>query len=727
MKDFYQKLSTILVINLLLFSSVVSSQELINFDGEVDPVEWKNAQRFELIYEVMPSRNTEAKHKTTSYVLSDSKFIYIGFIALMDPNLIRATQRNRDTAWWEDYVAVLLDPYGDGRYAILVGSNAVESQLDARQTSDGVEDSSYNIIFESKTQINQSGYTAEFKIPFSQLQYPNYDNHKWKIGFIRKTFVPGTETINADFKNLPRNQCFGCQIDKNIQFKKIESPRRRYLYPYITLNQTGNRNNDNFSLENPDHSIGLSGLYDISSTSTIEYTVNPDFSQVESDAPVIDINDTFAISYPEKRTFFLDGTELLRSDMQTIYTRSINDTQNALKYISQSKDASVYLLTATDSNSPYLAAGAYGSYLGNAGKSKINVLRYRRNLKNQSNIGIIATNRDYHLGGDGSVIELDGLLNLSENYVMDFNLAKSRTNEGFNNFLNTDDVFNNKTYAMDGEKFSGNASNLRLRRITDGYSTGVRIKQVSPNYRSHVGFVSKNSYKVRNYWQAKTFRSEGKFRLLRLNYNNRNTYDYRDQKIKEFYEYSIFFETDFDLKGKIERQIKPSEIFKEFRFNKQTETEMWMSYYPSEEWYFRLEYEYGDRVAYNANVPAIGDGKSYLMKGVFKYSDSIKLTLEHNYQEIVNKITNTNYFAGSIDRFITLYQPNNEISLKVILEKNEFRDDYFSEILFQWQPDPYTIFYAGGSQIYKENDPYDSIKVDSAQFYIKFQYFYQYQ
>ena len=484
----------------------------IMLDGTLSPEEWNQASSYDLEYEVMPSRNTPAALKTTAYMKYDKKYLYIGIKAFGDPNKIRATLKNRDQTWNEDYVALMADPFRDGRYGVLIGVNALGVQLDEKHISSAGPDDSWNILFQSATAFQDDGYSAEFMIPFSELQLPDTEIQQWKIGFIRKSYQAGVQTVFASFKNLPAETCYACQADEEVLLGSPDEIYRSYLYPYIFINQFGNRPVKKFKVQNPDYEIGITGLYDLTRSSSIEYTINPDFSQIESDAPVIMENQTFALSYPEKRTFFLEGSELLKSDTQTVYTRSITNPLGAIKYTNQGENNSIYFLQATDTDSPYLAAGQYRSFLGNAGKSKVTIGRFKKNLGNKSHIGLIATNRDYQIGGSGSVVEFDSLINFLDDYILDLNYAKSDTQEGQIDFIGSEDTFAGRTYAMDGESFSGVAKNFRLRRAVDQSNWGVRFKDVSPTYRAHVGFVGRNDYKSRNYWYGRTYRSTGTIR-----------------------------------------------------------------------------------------------------------------------------------------------------------------------------------------------------------------------
>ena len=714
-----------LIVIILFGLSLNTLSENISLDGVISDDEWKEASIFDLEYEVMPSRNTPSGLKTTAYVKFDEKYLYIAIKAYGDPKKIRATLKNRDQTWNEDYVALMADPFRDGRYGVLIGVNALGVQLDEKHISSAGPDDSWDILFQSATAFQDDGYSAELIIPFAELQLPDTEVQKWKMGFIRKSYEAGIQTVFASFKNLPAEQCYACQADEEILLGSPEKIYRNYLYPYIFLNQNGDRPVKDFKLQNPDYEIGITGLYDLSKSSSIEYTINPDFSQVESDVPMIMANQTFAMSYPEKRTFFLEGSELLKSDTQTVYTRSITNPLGAIKYINQGEKNTVYLLQATDTDSPYLAAGQYRSYKGNAGKSKVTIGRLKRNLGNKSHVGLIATNRDYQVGGSGSVVEFDSLINFMDDYILDLNYARSDTQESNINFIETDDTFAGRTYAMDGESFSGTAKNIRLRRAVNGSYAGIRFKDVSPTYRAHVGFVGRNDYKSRNYWYGRIYRSQGTLRKITFHWNNRNRLNFRNEKTQEFYQFKIELETNFNFTGAIEWQYEPSEKFNGIQYGEQRDVEIRGQYHPSESFFTSFEIEKGESIAYRIDNPEIGDSTEYNLYNVFRFSDNFKIALGHRYSELKNKVTGENFYAGEINRFELDYQIDGALSTRTIIEKNDFSDDYFLEALIQWKPNPYTIFYAGGTQFYKEPNPFsDNIRLETSQIYAKFQYFY---
>ena len=112
------KLRFLASILFVLFMDKALAQNIV-LDGVLSPEEWSEAISFDLEYEVMPSRNTPAQLKTTAYVKYDEKNLYVGVKAYGNPSKIRATLKNRDQTWNEDYVALMADPFGDDRYGII--------------------------------------------------------------------------------------------------------------------------------------------------------------------------------------------------------------------------------------------------------------------------------------------------------------------------------------------------------------------------------------------------------------------------------------------------------------------------------------------------------------------------------------------------------------------------------------------------------------------------------
>ena len=123
----------------------------------------------------------------------------------------------------------------------------------------------------------------------------------------------------------------------------------------------------------PNGTVGLSGLFDLNNITSLEYAINPDFSQVEADVSQITANNTFAIFFQERRPYFNEGNDIIETRLNTVYTRSINKPLLSTKLISQGENQRFYWLTAYDEASPYLIAGENRSYFGEGAASFSNI------------------------------------------------------------------------------------------------------------------------------------------------------------------------------------------------------------------------------------------------------------------------------------------------------------------------------------------------------------------
>ena len=166
----------------------------IKVDGIIESKEWDGAQTFDLKYEYDPGYNTLPPFKTTAYVTYSDTKLYVAFDAkIEDMKYLRASIRERDTGFEDDWVGIGLDTYGDNRSLIIIGSNAYGSQIDFKLAAgDQDGDISYYINYEAKGVIGEDGYVVEMAIPFSELQYEKKRYFKME-SYIYKKLLEGKQ------------------------------------------------------------------------------------------------------------------------------------------------------------------------------------------------------------------------------------------------------------------------------------------------------------------------------------------------------------------------------------------------------------------------------------------------------------------------------------------------------------------------------------------------------
>jgi hypothetical protein len=728
-----------LVINTLKaqdsYDLIKSEPNSIIIDGKINKEEWKNAKIVDLDLEIEPSYNTKANVKTTGYITYSDNYLFVAFYAYGNPSNIRSAIRQRDDygMWNDDVVLIKFDTYRDARNNILLASNPFGSQYDVKGidalTDEERYDGSFNINYESSGTIVEDGYNVEMKIPFSSLPFPSGTNQKWHFNMFRKYYDENSNEIGLSNERRDRdNPCEICQVTKLLILNNINIEKKIELLPYVSGNFVGDyeTNTNSLKYSKPSGNAGIGLNLDITKNTSIEVTINPDFSQVEADVTQIDINSAYALLYPEKRPFFNRGSDLVKFSDGAFYSRSINNPIFSSKLLSQGKNTRIFFLTALDKNSPYQIAGNDRSYFGQGNQSIVNVFRYQRILKNNNKIGLFSSSRYYKNGGYGNLFGLDGLFQFSKIWKFSFEVFKNFNEEPINDWIETDDVFNNKTVNLDGEKFNGDAIYLKLLRNTEHWVSMIEYKNLSPGYRTDVGFVVKNDRRwltlvqgYKNIINKKNIQSYG------FGFKGDFLYNFENElkvisidlisEAKTIGNTDITYTYDLDVfknyEGKDYKMLPKNEI------NIRSQTSEFFSFF--------LKVSLGKDIAYNEDDPQIGKELSFFSMLSFQINDNFNLTPSLGYSRLKKISISENYFKGYIARLSGRYQFTKSISFRIISEYNDFQKKLLIQPLFQWNPNPFTIFYIGGNQnaLREEiNDEFGSLYMDNSQFFIKFQY-----
>lgn len=262
-----------------------------------------------------------------------------------------------------------------------------------------------------------------------------------------------------------------CQATSTLILKDIKSKNRVNLLPYLYSGLEGTAENLKLNFDKPTATIGLSGLFDLNNTTSLEYALNPDFSQVEADVSQITANNTFAIFFRERRPYFNEGNDIIDTQLNTVYTRSINKPLLSTKMISQGEKERFYWLSAYDKASPYLIAAENRSYFGEGQASFSNIFRYQHTYDQGTNIGFLSTYRIFKNGGYGYTVGIDGFYRFKKSYTATFEFNKSVVQEPHANWIEENDQIQEKDTRLNGEILKGNALYFSLQRNTTNWNT----------------------------------------------------------------------------------------------------------------------------------------------------------------------------------------------------------------------------------------------------------------
>ncbi|UCH09929.1 MAG: carbohydrate binding family 9 domain-containing protein, partial [Fidelibacterota bacterium] len=382
-------------------------------DGSLNDAGWQNAARAVNFAEFFPGDGTRPPIHMETLITYNDTHLYLAFLVEDNPDDIRASLRDRDEMWSDDYVGILLDTYGDANWAYFIFANPLGIQGDARFVAGLGEDDGVDLIFDSEGQITDKGYQVEMAIPFSSLRFPDTDIQNWKATFW--ITHPRGSRSQYTWAAIDRdNACWMCQWGTLAGIKGIKSGRNIEILPSIVGSQIGSLKDEDdptigFNAGKPGGDLGLGLKYMITPNVVADVALNPDFSQVEADAAQIDVNQTFALFYPERRPFFQEGGDLFRTNRQVVYTRSINNPSLAAKLTGRFGKLNVAYMSARDENSPIILPFEEQSItLATALKSVTNIVRAKQSFGEDAFIGAMVTDRRLEGGGSGSLVTTDG-------------------------------------------------------------------------------------------------------------------------------------------------------------------------------------------------------------------------------------------------------------------------------------------------------------------------------
>lgn len=717
-------------------------------DGRLDEDIWKQASVFKDFYQINPGDNTTPTNPTEAFLGYDEKFLYFGVRAFEDPAKLRATLAKRDAVLDDDHVRLFLDTFGDGRRAYLLIFNPFGIQQDGIYTEGVGIDLSVDIVMESKGVITGDGYTIEAAIPFKSLRYEAGDGKQWGIDVLRAIKHANSEISSWMPRDRRTSSVLG-QFGRLTGLTEIDTERTVELIPSLTVSQSGRRARF-FSPGNPvpdasgrfindgiKFDPGLTAKIGITPAVTLDLAVNPDFAQVEADAPVILANQRFPIFFEEKRPFFLEGVEIFQTMMNAVNTRAIVDPDYAAKLTGRRGRNTFGLLVASDNapgnfskderNDPNLRSRIAPFLDKNA---FIGVLRLKRSVGEEREFGFTATSYDFvekhnRLGG------FDGRYRFDPQTVFSFQVLGTTSRRFF---------FDHETGNNIYRTGNGFGYGFLLERTSRNFTASLSGSGRTRDYRADVGFTRRVNTNMTD---------------LFLTYNSNPD----PNRTIISWSFSQFNRIQYDWQGRL--QVGVSSTFGSLNFKKQTFFRL--GFENIYERVFEEEFEAfggrrtptrsgaffgsdGERSAYNRRIffdagsipgkrfsfslrgsfnfgaldldlgagrkfprvspPALADpqakldpgaGNAFDFSGTFNYkpTDSLQLTLDYTKSRLVRNDTGLEAFDVNIFSFRALNQFTRSIFVRTRVDYNTLTAGVRGQLVAGWAPSPGKSFYIG--------------------------------
>ncbi len=473
--------------------AVSAASSPIRIDGILDEPAWADATVMPIPYEWYPGDNIPAPVKTDALITYDSRTFYIAFKAYdPDPSRIRAHIMDRDavnTFVQDDHVLFMLDTFNDERRAFQFRVNPLGVQMDAIFSElDGIEDFSWDIIWESAGRITPEGYIVEVAIPLNQLRFqPGDGPQTWGIELGRSQPREVRHRMNSNIRDRNVN-CVLCQFHKLTGFEGLEAGRNFELDPTLTFTRLEERDpfpTGGLQTTQEDADPGLTLRWGITPSLTLNATANPDFSQVEADVAQLADNERFALFFPEKRPFFLEGLDFFATPINTVFTRTVADPDWGLKFTGKQGKNAYGVFVTEDTRNNIILPSNQGSGFASSDSGLLDpnvdgaVLRYRRDVGKSHALGAIYTDREadgYHnrVGG------VDGFFQASDKDRISFQFLRSDTE--YPMALNT-------AFGFSDGPFQGNALEVNYQHGSRSWDWFAQYTGFDRDFRADFGFV----------------------------------------------------------------------------------------------------------------------------------------------------------------------------------------------------------------------------------------------
>jgi hypothetical protein len=452
-----------------------------------------------------PADGAQPTQDTDVYLAYDDRNLYAVFMCWdKEPDKIRARMTRREDIFSDDSAEIMIDTFDDARRGYAFAANPLGIQWDALWTEGSIGnglpadysgfDQSFDTVWNSEGRLTSQGYMLLMAIPFKSLRFPKTDLQQWRI--ILNRSIPRTN------ENL-----FWPRISNRIQGRfnqaatatgvdHISPARNIQLIPYGLLR--GYRDIDDrdpthpfFTSRTLQPEVGLDAKFILHDSFVLDATINPDFSQVESDQPQITVNQRFAVFFPEKRPFFLENSNYFTSPIDLVFTRNIGHPEFGLRLTGKSGPWALGIL-ASDDRAPGEALPPTDPHAGD--RATFTVARVSRDILDQSTVGAIYTDREF-AGGYNRVGGVDANLKLDAHWRLQGQAVSSST---FDVVAGT-------------PRADGLGYKLNLERAGRKLNLQSQYLDFSPNFETQTGFVNRVDLREQILKASYFWRPEGKF------------------------------------------------------------------------------------------------------------------------------------------------------------------------------------------------------------------------
>lgn len=684
--------------------TITRATSVIEVDGHLEEAAWADALRIPISYEHFPGENVEPPVATDCLLTFDGRNLYVAFRAHDPrPEEIRAHLMERDaiaTFSKDDHVGIMLETFNDNRRAYQFRLNPLGVQLDGLWSDlNNQVDLAWNGLWEGAGQMTADGYTVEMAIPFNQLRFPIDPEGDLTWGF--EAFRRYPREIGRRLHSRPvdrGNSCLLCQFHDIGGFADLEQGKNLEVSPRLTVSREDERAPGGTDLVqgSEDWDPGVDVRWGITSSLTLNATVNPTFSRVEADNAQLDVNTRFALFFPERRPFFLEGADLFNTPERVVFTRTIADPEWGLKLTrKEGKNAFGTFVARDRLNNLIFPDSQSSGFTSLDDEVSSAVVRYRRDLGKASTLGFLYAGREGSSDYSNHVFGVDGFFQLSPSNSFNFQWLGSSTR--YPEAVARD--FGQPSDTLDGSNFTA-----RYNHQSRQWISSLLYQDRDEEFRADSGFVPRVGLR------------RAEFQLRRVFWGDKDDW-YKDFRLGLWSEYvedrdgntidehvQLFTSVKANLHSFLRAGASTGEsVFAGRTFDIEQQF-LFFDFQPNGSSLYLFEIGTGDAIDFSAARPA---DRLLLRTGFeWKLGRHVNLLFDHTFEEL--ELDQGRLFTANLSQLRAYYHFNVRSFVRGIfqytdvdrtqLALTEDMEDLFAQILFSYQLNARTLLSVGYSE-----------------------------
>lgn len=665
------------------------TSEVIKIDGDLSEKVWSKTAISETFVTYAPVYGERLSQKTKVWAAYNSQNLYFGFKCYdTEPNKIKTSISKRDNNSRDDWIGVLIDAMGNKQTSYEFYVNPSGIQADYLNSAVSGMDKSPDFVWESAGKITNDAYQVELCIPLESIRYKSGEDVRMGILFVRKISRLGTVGAWPEIK--PGQTDFNFMAE--VIYKNLEKSLNLEILPNFTYSRNVERDNAGAWGESDiSRNIGAAIKYGVTTSITAEATINPDFSQVESDAFQVEVNQRYPNFYREKRPFFMEGTDIFDFGLipfgmmrTAIHTRRIVDPGWAAK-LSGTTGKMVFAVLAANDKAP--GQPWEGVVNPNEGKEAFwSIARVKYNLGSDNSLGILYSG--LHFASEkNNVGGIDLQYRFFKNARITLSYLHSETRE-----------------SAGGPIKKGNSVNAVVQYSIPELRSWAGYERYDKDFTMYTAFLNRTNISRGSMYIGPNFYPRIKSIPWFL-------------KIHPYFQYSKLHDLGTGLDD------TSTQLGLDMYFRRQgllgiryfAETEAWQGQL------FNLKYViaigniqlfkwlyiesacgYGDQIYYHRVEPFLGTAFITNVELVFQPNIKLSLNLDYNHNEFYRKADKQKLYGLNILNLQAAYQFNKYFFIRGAVRYNDLQKRLLTDFLASFTLIPGTVIHLGYGSLYED-------------------------